>query len=113
MSVAAGRWHFMREQQRVRRAMRVERRVCMPERVALVVQAPALINEYLAAGIEVACIEELGLREPGHLLAEQLWCELEPAELAAELNMSRVVEARAAEDADRKAVHPFHDLAQG
>jgi hypothetical protein len=43
--------------------VRIEGGIGMPQRVALVVNAAALVDQYVAAGVEVAGVEQLGLVE--------------------------------------------------
>jgi hypothetical protein len=51
------------EQERVGGAVRIEGGIGMPQRVALVVNAAALVDQDVAARIEVAGVEQLGLVE--------------------------------------------------
>ena len=82
----------------------------MPQRVTFVVNAAAGVGEDITAGIEVTGVEQLGLLEARHCLAEQLRRVFEPAQLAAESDVSSVIHARRTEHAHGVAVHCCNHL---
>src|SRR5688572_30020184 len=91
--------------------MLVEGGVRVPERVALVVEAPPLVDEDVSRRVEVARIEEFRIPEASGP-AEQRGRELKLAEQAAEGDVRDVVQRSVAEEADRVLVECRDDIVQ-
>src|SRR5688500_8214964 len=91
--------------------MLVERRVRVPERVALVVEAAPLVDQDVSCHVEISCVEELGMAE-APLLAEERGSKLEVAEEAAEGDVGHIVQRGMAEETDGVLVERCHDVPQ-
>ena len=84
----------------------------MPQGVTLVVYPAALVDQDLAAGVQIPCIEQLGPVEAGDALAKQPGRMLELAQQAAEGNMRSVFQRRGAKHAHRITVHRCDDRSE-
>lgn len=96
----------MRKEDRVLAAMLIERGICVPERVTLVVPpATRVLLDDRTVALSIASIEELRIREAvWNVRATELWYFLELSKVATEVDVSQIIESSVAVYGDTKAI---------